>query len=281
MSIPCPGLSAGFMQIGISAFTMHDQALPPPVPLKCIPGLIEGPAFMGWPPGKLTHKAGTKTQFDGNFAIQYGHDIGFVIPHFAIPMNALCAIHTAFSKHKVAFPISNVLIEGKPLGTYSLAFLGIICAAPVSLPTGVVILLKCTVVTSMGVADFLLGLLTIAIDVVFDLAWNKIKGKFPKWGDNLAKAAGQQAISQIILGGGAALAGKYVLAKLGEKGLQWVVKNWVLSPAVKWFPLWGIGQIPGTPEWMGEQRPGLGSGNWGPKFFKSDPNEKGGGYGVT
>ena len=155
---PVPVLSGGWLQIGVSAFTMHDQALPPvpplPTPLRSIPGLIEGPAFMGWPPGMLSHKTAPSVLSDGNPTVQQGHDIGYMIPHFAIPMNAMCALNTMLSKHKVAFPVSHVKVEGKPVGTYLFFLLGeILRASPVSLPTGVVILLKCTVWTSMTVGD--------------------------------------------------------------------------------------------------------------------------------
>ena len=110
-----PVLNAGWLQIGVSAFTMHDQAVPPvpplPTPLPAIPGLIEGPAFMGWPPGMLSHKTAPTVKVDGNPGVQQGHDIGYVIPHFAIPMNALCALNTLLSKHKVMFPVSSVKIS--------------------------------------------------------------------------------------------------------------------------------------------------------------------------
>ena len=73
-------LNAGWRQFGLSAFTMHDQYLPPPPPappLPAIPGLIEGPAFMGWPPGShLGHKKAPTVLVDGNPGIQQGHDVG-------------------------------------------------------------------------------------------------------------------------------------------------------------------------------------------------------------
>src|SRR4051812_37664626 len=121
-----PVLNAGFNQFGISMFNMHDQYLPPPPPappLPSIPGAFEGPAFLGWPPGFFVHKKAPKVIVDGNPGIQQGHDVGYIIPHLAIPMNALCAVHTLLSKHKVMFPVSSVLLEGKPVGTYLWGFL--------------------------------------------------------------------------------------------------------------------------------------------------------------
>jgi hypothetical protein len=55
----CPILNAGWLQIGVSAFTIHNAAIPPVPPAPSpilLSGLIEGPAFMGWPPGFLSHR---------------------------------------------------------------------------------------------------------------------------------------------------------------------------------------------------------------------------------
>ncbi len=271
---PVPGLSAGFLQIGVSAFTMHDQAVPPvppaPVPLPSIPGLIEGPAFMGWPPGGLSHKKGTKTQFDGNPAVQYSHDIGFLIPHFAIPMNALCAVNTVFSKHKVMFPVSKVMIEGQPLGTYLFFLLGGICCNPVSLPTGVVILLKCTVWTAMSFADLAIGLITAAFDAAFDWVMGKI---FPTRGGTSKlpmQVLGGLTFKEMVTEGGGKLVARWVGEQIAREALPWALQNLVIQPLTQWAPNWGAGQIPGAPPWLGDQRPGVGMGNWGPPLFNKD-----------
>jgi hypothetical protein len=161
---PVPVLNAGFLQIGLSAFTMHDQAVPPVPPVPGVPGLIEGPAFMGWPPGAISHKTALTVLRDGNPTVQQGHDIGYVIPHFAIPMNSLCALHTMLSKHKVPFPVSHLHVGGKSAGTYVWFLMGEICANPVSMPSAVVILLKCTVWTSMTWTDLFIGLVVCAMD---------------------------------------------------------------------------------------------------------------------
>jgi hypothetical protein len=179
----CFGLNQGYLQFGLSLFDMHDQWLLPPVPAKAIPGLIEGPAFMGWAPGTYTtHKVGRKTKFDGNNAVQQGHDCGYLIPHFAIPMNVMVAINMLVSKHKVMFPVTKVLIEGKPLGTYfPLIFLGLICSNPVSLPTGALIMIQGTVISNMTLLDIFLGFAFIAVDIIIDAVWSLIV-KGDKWG---------------------------------------------------------------------------------------------------
>lgn len=170
-----PGLHRGYRQIGVSAFTMHNQVVPPVPFAPNIPGLIEAPGFMDNPSGLPSRKAATTVFFDGGHAVQEGHTMGFFIPHFALPMNLLCAVHFPLSKHKVLFPSSSVQIQGQSMGTYGLLFLpGLICANPVSLPTAVVMLTKCTVWTSIGLLDFLAGVFTCVVDIIFDLLWNKL-----------------------------------------------------------------------------------------------------------
>src|SRR5215475_15678805 len=117
----CWGLNQGWTQWAFGG-TFHGQYLPPPAPDKCMPA-IDLPAPMGYPPGiKLTHKVGSRTYFDGNKAVQQGHDIGYFIIHFALPTNWLMLINSIFSKHKVEFPVTSVLIEGQPMGTYVFMF---------------------------------------------------------------------------------------------------------------------------------------------------------------
>lgn len=148
-----PVLNAGYMQLGVSAFTAHDQYIPPvppAPPLPAVPGLIEG-AALGWPVAAFLHKKAPTVLVDGNPGIQQGHDVGYGIPHLAAPVNALMAVHTLLSKHKVMFPVTSVLLEGKPVGTYAFGWVGgLICANPISLPTGVLVKIKCTVETSRG-----------------------------------------------------------------------------------------------------------------------------------
>lgn len=260
-----PIINAGFTQIGISAFTMHNQAVPPvppvPIPLPNIPGLIEGPVPMGWPPGFITHKRSLKVLVDGNPGIQSGHDCGYLIPHFAIPMNALCAVNMAFSKHKPMWSVSSVLIEDKPAGTYMFFLLGIICCNPVSLPTGVVILIKCTVWSSFSLLDLLICLASIALEVVFDYLFNKLAAKVP-WlkpkpfaGPNALIVLGGHSFREMLTDGGARLVGRYVLAQLGNKAVQHIIKSWVVKPLV--------GQLP-------RGNSGLGRGRASVPFFKGN-----------
>ena len=260
-----PILNMGWLQIGVSAFTMHDQAVPPvppaPTPLKAIPGLIEGPVPMGWPPGFIVHKKAPKVFVDGNPGIQSGHDIGYLIPHFAIPMNALCAVHMVFSKHKPMYSVSRVLLEKKPAGTYLFFLLGIICASPVSLPTGVLIILKCTVWSSFSWTDLLVCVVMIGIEIGFDLLWNKITGKV-KWlkpapfaGPKALEVLGGLTFREMVMWGGHGLVGRYILSQVANKGIQHIIKSWVVGPMVKNLP---------------RGSSGLGRGRASVKFFEGN-----------
>jgi hypothetical protein len=219
-----------------------------------LPGLIEGPAFMGWPPGIISHKVARTVLVDGNAGVQHGHDVGYLIPHFAAPLNAYMAINTAFSKHKVAFPVSTVKLGGGPVGTYFYFALGIICAQPVSMPTSVVVLLKCTVWTSIGPLDLVKGFLQMAIDAAFDALWTKYaKSLLPKPFKEIKLPEWVGAATIEALGGA-----MFIVRELAGRGVNKVIdhvlKSFIVSPALTGLP---FGKV------------GLGRGNWGPshKFF--------------
>lgn len=75
---------------------VHDarQAVPPvpplPMPLPAVPGLIEGPAFMGWPPGMLSHKVANNVLSDGNPTVQSGHRLHDPEAAVRSPSPSLC-----------------------------------------------------------------------------------------------------------------------------------------------------------------------------------------------
>jgi len=253
----CFGLNQGYLQFGLSLFDMHDQWVPPPIPLKAIPGLIEGPAFMGWAPGiYTTHKVGRKTKFDGNNAIQQGHDCGYLIPHIAIPLNVMMGINMLVSKHKVMFPVTRVLIEGKPMGTYfPLVFLGLICSNPVSLPTGVLIKIQGTVVSDMSLTDILLGFAFIALDMIIDAVWSLIV-KGDKWGKfgpgkafppfykgMLEKIFSKKMVDPVMTKPLANLNFRQALSKVVDH----LSKSWIVSPLVSGSVFQAAQPITGVP----------------------------------
>ncbi|MDC0671629.1 hypothetical protein [Nannocystis radixulma] len=232
----CLGLHQGYDQFGFSAFTMHDQWIPPPQPVKFVPGFVEGPAFMGYHPGRLlSHKVGANTYFDGCPAVQQGHDVGYMIPHTAIPKNWMILINSMFSKHKVMMPVTSVLIEGKPMGTYLIAYLGLICASPVSLPTGFVICLRGTVMSYLTLKDIILGLSFIAVDVALDAIWSVVV-KGDKWGKlgleksmpAFYKKALEKIFSKTLDASNPVRIVRNILSKLADH----LVKSWTVSPLV-------------------------------------------------
>jgi hypothetical protein len=253
-----PILNAGYTQWVVSAFTMHNQAVPPvppaPTPLPNIPGLIEGPVPLGWPPGFILHAKGTKTNADGAPTVQYQHDCGYLIPHFAIPLNALCALHSVFSKHKSMWPVSTVLVEGTPAGSYMFFLLGLICANPVSMPTGVVILGKCTVWTGFKWADLGVCLAGCALEAAFDFVWGKITGGgvSPFKAPGAMQVLGGLTFREMVMWGGKGLVGRYMLRELGNQAIDHVLKSWVVGPLVSNLP---------------RGSSGLGTGRASVKFF--------------
>ncbi len=177
MSLLVPILHASGTHLAVSFVTTHDAFLPPmpPEPKRFgAPGIMEGPASMGSGPGMVAHKTVTTVMVDGAPAVNQGHDVGYMIPHLQAPPNALSAVHIAFSKHKVMFPISSIQIGGSSAGTYLSYMGGQICCNPVGLPTGMVVLLKCTVWSSMTLGDLGSGLIRIAWEVFFDAFWNRV-----------------------------------------------------------------------------------------------------------
>jgi hypothetical protein len=229
---------------------------------------------MGNPAGTLSHKTAMNVLVDGNPGVKQGHDVGYMIPHFAVPMNALCAVNMLLSKHKVMIPVSSVQMKGSPAGTYLAFLFGEICCSPVSFPTGVVVLFKCTVWTRPSLMDFIKGLLYIALDMLLDKLWRKLFSKsqnplllkiFKYFKEDSAVANNCARI--LVLGfalnpgagvlsvmahGGARLVAKYMLPQLGNKAVDHMLKSWVVSPLV-------TGAARGSPS--------IGRGDYSYKFF--------------
>jgi hypothetical protein len=236
-------LNAGWTQFAVSMSTSHNQALPPvppaPIPLPSVPGIFEGPAFMGWPPGFLSHKKAGSVLADGCPGIQQGHDVGYLLPHFAGPMNALCAVNTLFSKHKIVFPVNSVELEGKPVGTNLLLFGSIICSDPISRPSGVLIPLKGTVLTNMTWGDFVEGVCRILVDIALDVLWNFFKGqkslkmilgsKFFQSLKFLQVLDGLTFFEMVFWGGGRLVLG-FIARTVGDKLFQHLLKSWLIGP---------------------------------------------------
>jgi hypothetical protein len=177
------------------------------------------------------------------------------------------AINTLFSKHKVMIPVSTVELQGKPAGTYLFFLLGLICCNPCSMPTGVVVLIKCTVWTGFKVGDLLKGLAYIALDAAFDLVWNRVfKGSWmgesvkenvllamPKIAEPAAtQVLGGLTLREMVFWGGSGLVGRWILTQSASKAIDHVLKSWVASPVI-------TGTARGAPS--------IGRGPYSYKFF--------------
>ncbi len=220
-----PIIHAGWSQIGVSSYTQHKAFLPPIPALPVMPGLIEGPVPMVWPPGFIVHQKAESVLVDGYPGIQKGHNIGYLIPHFAMPMNVMCAVHTGFSKHKPMWEVHSVLLENKPAGTYLFFLLGIICCDIVSCPTGVVMLGKCTVWTDFKIGDLLRSFGAIALEILFDFLFKRLAKKFPWLEPTFFKVP--DALRSV---------GRNLLATMGNKLTRHIIKAWVVKPLTKDLP---------------------------------------------
>lgn len=246
-----PILHASVSNLVVSSYTQHGAFMPPPPPagpVPFIPGLIEGPVSLGWPLGALMHKTQPTVLVDGAPGVKQGHDAGYGIPHLQVPMNAMMAVHTALSKHKVMFPVPTVFIGGSPAGTYMPFSFGLICANPVSLPTGVVMLIKCTVWTSFTWSMLFKGIGYIALEIAIDVVWNRITkgGWFEKsegrelWKpfkpfaeDGYKKLLGCSFLNILGNPDKMRLALTWLARSLGNKGIEHISKGWVFTPLTR------------------------------------------------
>jgi hypothetical protein len=152
-----------------------------------------------------------------------------------------------FSKHKVIMPVSSVLMEGKPVGTYFCALLlGLNCASPFSLPAGILVRTKNTVVTQASLSDMLKGVAYIAIDIAVDLLWNWLKGMkwFPKFKTDAllamlkpyAATIGSEFLEWVLQKYAREIMpeiiARLIKSELGNRLIQSILKGWVFSPIV-------------------------------------------------
>lgn len=230
-------LNAGFTQWGMAFGVPHDQFMPPPPPappLPSVPSPFEG-AAMGWPVATFLHKKAPTVLVDGNPGVQQGHDIGYMIPHVAIPLNALLLLHIGLSKHKVMIPVSSVELEGKPVGTYLIMFLGMVCANPISTPQGMLMVGKCTVQTSATLGDILLGAFYIGFEMAVDALWSKLVGARIKLDPNGPLGSLSGTALGAVLGTVSPLAREVeqiIITNMALGVITGQVKKWIWEPLV-------------------------------------------------
>lgn len=144
----------------------HNAVAPPPAVLPPLLFHVEG-----GPLGRVGffQKASPNVLFQGAKAIQFGHDVGALIPHVPIPPvppNLLLPGHMAFSSCKAMFGKSRVLLNGTPAAWFlPMAAMLHVCADPLPLPVGFSpSALFTTVKYGFSWSDLLLGYADITID---------------------------------------------------------------------------------------------------------------------
>ena len=188
----------------------------PAVPYSPAPACaIEPPTNIWWPPGMALgmNKLTTTVIHQGMGIALDGHDCGVLIPHVQVapaPNNILTALHIAFSSRKSMFCASKVVMNGNsPACCVMFAWFPspmVYCADPMSPPLAdAVTSYLNTVLVDLSLADFLIGLVTIAASMVLDYICSR--GDMPGFGEQLmSKLLGGGSIGEVLAKNGIALA---------------------------------------------------------------------------
>jgi hypothetical protein len=272
------------------AVTPHLAIIPPnPVPVP-MPHVECCPMFYGWQFAAIAETV----EFDDSRAVQLGHDVGFLIPHWSVPNPNLAAV-IAFSKCQVHYAKSTVLVCGKPAG-YWLPGIAMfqVCADPFSMPLGfnVTAQIGSTVKFGFSWGDQIAGQVRIGIDIGLSLVargiFGKIAQKGAKWlagrlmrtklGDHLERAVeryaareserlGDEAIDEVIRHGRLeAIVRKAVwdtLDRVANKGLNKGAEKTTKRGAkeghgdLRWLGPWIDSQIDAPPPPVLDGGPGL------------------------
>ncbi len=136
-------------------FAPHDYLFPF-VPTKTALH-IEASSLFG---AILGNKSAKTVLFDNAPAVQYGYDVGFLIPHYNVlppfPPNTLLLKIIPFSSAKVIFARATVLLEGTPAAIHLPLLL---CGDPIKVPTGFIVdSLRNTVIFSFDPGDVARGI---------------------------------------------------------------------------------------------------------------------------
>jgi hypothetical protein len=182
--------------------------LPLPVPTPVIAGHLEGGVPMGY--SYLFRKISTNVQFNGFGAVQMGHDVGFLIPHYNVippaPPNSLLAVLIPFSSCKITWAQSKVLVNKTPAGAWFPLLQNCLdCADPAKIPAGFLVdaAFRNTVIFSFNWTDFFIGLLYAGFESGSGFLLGKLCGNLGgKWlgdalGQRMGNLVGQQLLGRI------------------------------------------------------------------------------------
>jgi hypothetical protein len=170
------GMHAMNSFLGVS---LHACANPMPLPSP-VPH-VEGGLRMR--ESALFAKISDNVYFDRFPAVQLGHDVGFLIPHYnlipPLPPNLLLAVIIPFSSAKVTFGRSSVLVNKTPAAMYRVFLPMLLCGDPLKLPAGFVLEagFRNTVVFTLTSQDVLQGIARIVWENIKSLIIKELGGK--------------------------------------------------------------------------------------------------------
>jgi hypothetical protein len=219
--------------------------LPLPAPVPSMAGHLEGGVPMGY--SYMFRKISDDVTFNGFGAVQMGHDVGFLIPHYNIippaPPNTLLAVIIPFSSCKITWGQSKVLVNKKPAGAWFPLLQNCLdCADPAKMPAGFLVdaAFRNTVIFAFNWTDFFIGLLYAGFESGSSFLLGKLCGKLGgKW---LADALGQRLgnlLGQQLLGRIGIQLNEVAVEKFIEKAYSTLLQKTVL----KWIPVVGTGPL--------------------------------------
>lgn len=246
----------------------HNVLLPPGIPVPTPMYSVEMVATQWWPPGFAMNqnKLTTTVKHVQQNIVLNGHDCGMLVPDITPPVlvQYWYAICWPFSSRKITFAASTVKMDGQPVGCAQLGPVPLpmmTCGDPVSAPTAL-FMFNCftsTVKVGMTLGDLLVGLLSIALSMAIDFAFEMIGGG--KSAGDVVQGYGRQAFSREAMERVAQTAteslavqlGKGFMGKLGlnpnealKRGVS--AAAGLLTSGLQGNPTWKYGM--GAP-WMG------------------------------
>jgi hypothetical protein len=129
----------------------------------------------------LSSSFSQKVYHDGQGIVLSDHDIGFLIPHVALPLHPLLLVYTLGSSCKTMFSSSTVHIEGKTVACAWFALLPmVVCGQPLNFPRAWPVNFGSVMVGFTG-ADLFRGLFVYLHGLLFDHMFKTMaKGSTPR-----------------------------------------------------------------------------------------------------
>jgi hypothetical protein len=209
----------------------HNVLSPPAIPAPTPMFSIEMVATNMWTLGYLAgqNKFTTTVMHKGSPIVQEDHDDGMMIPDITPMMmaNLYYAVMWPFSSRQVKFKASTVKMNGKAAGCADISsgMVMMTCGDPISAPLGIPVLSPFNTVTvGMTLADFLLGVLDIALSMLIDFVFEYV-GK----GKGVASEVGEQfgrVFSRKEVEAAAQKAAREAIEEEGEKVTEKAIRDY-------------------------------------------------------